>query len=437
MFHLILAALVSVGSSESNRTSYDTLPLSQAQDTVILVKEAKLPKAPVSHSTSSRQTSRASPDLRVISLGGALTSGYRNDGLYREAQQWAYPNLLARQMGVPFEQPLFSKDKGNGTGYIHLSRTATGWNRKRVTNHMASVDGNEQLEAYTGKKLNNFAMPHFSRRMDHSSSLADRVQPFLNRLSAVSDGTGKQRLASWIGSIDLQSDVFLVEVGFDDLVQSLKTDGAGISQLHFETIDQTDEMRLIATLAERGQKGLLMTVPDVSKLPYFQQYCWEVLKKKPVSLTLYRSTSKAPVPFDPEMDLLLPGETAERIMDGRLTGAILLKDVEVLSADPYDNEMLVANPETFNTYKIRRAAAKYNLAVVDLHALYSKILSGTYVTDHGVKVNPAWPEGNFFSADGLYPTALGQAIIANECIRTMNAHYTMDIPLVDTRAIEN
>lgn len=54
-------------------------------------------------------------------------------------------------------------------------------------------------------------------------------------------------------------------------------------------------------------------------------------------------------------------------------------------------------------------------------------------TDDGITVNSSWArEGNFFSADGIYPTAFGQAVIANEVIKTLNKHYGLEIPLLQT-----
>ena len=56
-----------------------------------------------------------------------------------------------------------------------------------------------------------------------------------------------------------------------------------------------------------------------------------------------------------------------------------------------------------------------------------------YTTDDGVKVDPSWPNGNFFSTDGINPSAFGQSIIANEAIKALNKQYGMDIPLISTR----
>jgi hypothetical protein len=74
-----------------------------------------------------------------------------------------------------------------------------------------------------------------------------------------------------------------------------------------------------------------------------------------------------------------------------------------------------------------------NVPIFDLNALYRKIWEGTFVTDDGIKVNGKWPEGNFYSVDGLYPTAFGQAVIANEIIKFINSQYKTDIPTVNTK----
>lgn len=410
--------------------------LSEKRDSItVAVKEATLPRIPTQKAKTLFNPSQKNADFRLISLGGGLTSGFRDDGLYREAQQWAYPNLIARQMSVPFEQPLFSKAKGNGTGY--LTKKIDGIKQAYVSNNLARTAQGE-LEAYRGKALNNFAVPHFSRKMDQSSALHPFAQPFMRRLkSNIADDVKPIKQIDWVSSLDLQSDFFILELGFDDLVQSIQTDGAGISQFSFETLDNSDEMQLINELVRNGKKGVLLNVPDVVSLPFFQQFRWDVLKKLPVSPKVPRSTSTTPVDFDPEKDLLLPGETAEKILSGKLKGPIVLKDIDVLSSDPYDNERLVANPGTFNKFKIENAAKKHNLAVADINALYKRILAGDYQSTDGVKIDPRWPEGNFFSADGIYPTALGQAVIANECILAINAHYGLSIPLIELKNIDS
>ncbi len=68
---------------------------------------------------------------------------------------------------------------------------------------------------------------------------------------------------------------------------------------------------------------------------------------------------------------------------------------------------------------------------MDLERLYLEVLAGRYVTSDGLPISGAFPGGNFFSSDGKTPSAVGQAVIANETIETINQHYKTSIPLID------
>lgn len=111
-----------------------------------------------------------------------------------------------------------------------------------------------------------------------------------------------------------------------------------------------------------------------------------------------------------------------------LSATTPLANRDVLSAHEIAALQNVAELNTL----IRYQAARHNVPVVDLQAIYGKIASGGYVTDDGVKVDPSFPGGNFFSADGLYPSAFGQAVIANEWIKVLNQQYGLTIPLIKT-----
>ena len=82
-------------------------------------------------------------------------------------------------------------------------------------------------------------------------------------------------------------------------------------------------------------------------------------------------------------------------------------------------------------------AKEVGFALVDLHNVYKQITQGSYITDDGIRVDSSYPNGNFFSSDGIYPTAFGQAIIANEFIKAINAYYKTEIPLIPTREYLN
>lgn len=60
-------------------------------------------------------------------------------------------------------------------------------------------------------------------------------------------------------------------------------------------------------------------------------------------------------------------------------------------------------------------------------------MAGSYITHDGVKIDPSYPNGNFFSSDAVYPTPLGNAVIANEAILVLNKFYGLSIPLIPTK----
>ena len=173
----------------------------------------------------------------------------------------------------------------------------------------------------------------------------------------------------------------------------------------------------------------------VLDFPYFNQFPSEKIKKLGIQLEVQESRGSDRYRlFDYSTDRLVPTKNVEELFRGKVKVGIQLKDSDVISR-AYDGktELQDLDPTSYNTFELQKRAKEINWPVVDVYNIYKKILAGSYTTDDGVKVNPDWVKGNFFSSDGIYPTAFGQAVITNEVIKTMNQHYKLAIPLVDTR----
>ena len=78
-------------------------------------------------------------------------------------------------------------------------------------------------------------------------------------------------------------------------------------------------------------------------------------------------------------------------------------------------------------------AKEKGLAIVDLEKIYHQIHLNQYISADGFKIDGG-TRGNFFSADGIYPTAIGQAVIANEVIKAINQTYNATIPQINLLA---
>jgi hypothetical protein len=100
------------------------------------------------------------------------------------------------------------------------------------------------------------------------------------------------------------------------------------------------------------------------------------------------------------------------------------------SREIYTNDRVesLLNDLEMQNKTIEYFAKQYNYPVVDLYSLFKKVASNSFITDDGIKVD----KKAFFSTDGIFPTAFGQAIIANEYIKTINSFYKTNIPLIQT-----
>ena len=375
----------------------------------------------------------------MISVGGSLSAGFRDGGLYREGQLTSFPNLIARQMNIPFYQPLFDANEGNGSGYKILTDTEPIASFKMVTNNLGYADSRaDKLKPFTGNNLDQYAFPNMNTWLKYISyNPNDNTgEKFANRFfnnSQKNDSFNYETLKNQ------SCDFFIFEAGIDDLVANISLGNADGISGGANSVNETAGTLLVQNLVDKKSKGVLLNVPDILDLPYFSQITNDKIKKLTGIIIRVKDNGTSQVDvagyrnFNPDIDKLVPTPTVEKLMRGDLKGLALLSDRDVLSKASYDDEWLGVSPISYNSAKINLKAKTANIPVADIYGLYKKIIAGTYTTDDGVRVDANWAKGNFFSADGIYPTAFGQAVIANEVIKTINQFYKLSIPLVDTR----
>ena len=422
------------------KTENNWLGLFNLGDTTIKVKPNKdvLPEKPTQAPDLSK-IQKEPGKFRLVSVGGSLSAGFRDGGLYREGQLTAFPNLIAGQLKVGFVQPLFSEAEGNGTGYKVINSSEPLVSFKMVTNNLGvTANGNETVYSpFKGStSIDQFAFPEINKGLQYFrplSPITDGSYKYLNRVVTTEITTKFKSPWEWIES--QEGDLFIFELGLSDLVRYLSlAGGGGISSLDAGYVTTSSEFLLMRSVSKKA-KGVMLNVPNVAEFPYFKQITIEKIAKLGVKIFVQTSShSQHFRPFDSSIDRLLPTATVEKLFKGELTGNVYLKDTDVLSKADGDDEVTTITPNSYNQNEVTRIAKELNWPIVDLSNLYKRIQAGGYVTDDGVVVNAAWPRGgNFFSADGVYPTAFGQAVIANEVIKTINKHYGLQIQLLKTR----
>src|ERR1017187_833085 len=64
--------------------------------------------SPVKDLTGAGVAKTAPPPLKLVAIGDSLTAGMQDANLCEERQLHSYPNLIAKQAGLPFKQPLMN-----------------------------------------------------------------------------------------------------------------------------------------------------------------------------------------------------------------------------------------------------------------------------------------------------------------------------------------
>lgn len=416
-------------------------------DTTIKVKPDKdvLPPKP-SKKPDLSKIQKGNGNFRLLSVGGGLSAGFRDGGLYREGQLTAFPNLIAQQMGIDFVQPLFSETEGNGTGYKTVSGIEPLVSYKMVGNNLGVKQGNGETiyTDYAGKgktDIDQFAFPGIQKGLQfyrYPNAKINNDYKYTNRVASEEIKAKFKTPSDWIAAQN--ADLFIFEMGFDETVSAIKGGGYSIGGGPLSGyVSTSPEFLLMQSLVKSKNKLVMLNVPNIFDFPYFQQIT--EAKTRKLGVTLFVQTSSGSEnyrPFDYSIDHLIPTPTVEKLLRGELKDIVRLQDEDVISEQYSDLEITQVSPNWYNTFEVERQAGWLGIPVVDMYGLYKRILAGGYSTDDGVAVNPAWPRGgNFFSADGIYPTAFGQAVVANEVIKTINKHYGTDIPLLQTRFFLN
>ncbi len=439
-------------------------------DTIVTYREPKLHTPPAKDPDLSKIKNDKEPTLKgkpltMIVVGGSMSAGVRDGGYFNEGILTSYPNLIARQMKLKkFEQPLFDATQYNGIGRkVKTSFNPTGGPIQKFNVIQNNLTG-EYLpdEQYDFKKIklpdykgdpDNLAVPFNSR---HAIGRDGNGSSFNNRL-ILKKNTFGYNLSITNHLKSKKFDFFIVEAGIDDFMKYV-SEGSGATMssttppweipdqdftfqetLTFEeNMKLQPELRLIReTFAPLGAKGVFFNVPDILDLPYFldkdyvlnydplvkqellkQNYLVLVKKFKPSSKIDSLLSKKVHIAFKPVFNSNNNLGRDDVFNDETFSGRI---DAIKVGTQRMNDQLI-----SFNK--------KYGYGIVDIRSLYKKILSSTgYTTDDGTPINRT----NFFSNDGINPTPLGQAVIANEVIKTINSFYKMEIPLIPTREYLN
>lgn len=422
-------------------------------DTIITFKEPKLHTAPakdpdLAKIKNDKELTLKGKPLTMVVVGGSLSAGVRDGGYFNEGIITSYPSMVAKQMKLKkFEQPLFDAAEYNGIG----RKVKTGFNPtggplqkyKIVQNNLSGIYDNAdpyiklKLTKYKGD-ADNLAIPFNNRSFIDTDGFG--IEPFRDRILNKNEKNETFSIKNHLKT--KKFDFFVVETGIDDAIAFLTSGSSRIWSASQNEIDYTNnypqncmycqpELKLIGeVLAPLGAKGVFLNIPDVLDFPFFLNKEWVENYDPLIKPYLrdygildiaysYLQSSKVDSILSPKVHISLkPITPTKRLVDGK---DYTLKDDFTFGVKYLNGAIERMNGQLLSFNK------KYGYPIVDIRRVYKSITSATgFKADDGTLINTK----NFFSSDGINPTPLGQAVIANEVIKTINATYQTQIPLI-------
>lgn len=353
-----------------------------------------------------------------VALGDSLTAGVVSGSLVQTHQANSYPALIARQARVTdFQQPLVS-EPGIPTELALLTLTPSPVIAPKHT--AQGVPVNAQLS----RPYNNLGVPG-ATSVDCFSTTSGGFHDLVLR----GLGTALQQ------AVASRPTFVTLWIGNNDVLGAVVNGRAieGVTLVPAATFRQV-YTQIVAALKSTGAPIVAANVPDVTSIPFVTTIPRVVVNpatRRPVLV------NGQPVPLIGPNGPVPPGSYVTLAASPYLAQGVgipaglggqgsALPDEVIL--DPAKVATIRDRVET-NNRAITEICGAAGIPVLDANALL-KEFAGSGRDLGGVTLRSDFLTGGVFSYDGIHPTDLGYAILANEWIRLVNQRGG-SLPLVD------
>lgn len=408
---------------------------------------------------------------RFVALGDSITAGYTDGALCHYGQQNTYANLISQQFrhigGGNFKQPFIHPDSVgvgfSGNSCLVLKNIANSFEPNLISLAYAATQGDLSIFSKNNYNsdgpFNNMGIPGskaisiVTENYGNPNNGEGNYNPFFTRMSSSPSN------ASVLSDVLLMKPTFFsLFIGNNDVL-AYALSGAtmdsitplkGDSGIGFE-----ESIRVIIdSLINSGAKGAIANLPDLNSVPYFAAipYNGLVLNERE-SILLTDKFSSARLHFIKGKNPFIIIDSCEKPFGIRQIkkGESILLDI-LFDADkedylrgiiPIPKKYILTNSEKLeveNTIKaynkfLKFIAEEKKMAFVDVNALLKTARTDRIYNSLLCKLN--YKNYGVFSLDGLHPNAYGQALLANEFIKSINNLYHTDIPMLDSNKFKS
>lgn len=390
---------------------------------------------------------------RYVALGDGYTSGVANtlatvrtpQGLYQEAQGFAYPQLLADHLGQ-FWPISFTQHWANGTGTGYLQMTDN--EALNCQNDLipitelipGSIDWRQGPDS--GTVIQNLGIHQMPLKWIDSDSFA-AINPFINRIRA--DHEPQETYIEMVQNREVS--FFTLWLGLEDILPFAVSGGVDTHIMTSATIFQEKLTKLLdSVLTNRTAiHGVIANIPDVTRFPFFRTLSYQYTSLDDCDAsprTIYVTEEDGTIrPATSEDLVLLPvARELGTVQNNGLRFGLHpeLPIPHYLVLDKREASLVRATILNYNAI-IDQVVGQQNaqtvsgtpiLALADMFGLFNSFIEGR--TDNGVVLSNRYLTGGVFSLDGLFLTPRGQSVVANQFLQTINetSGWRASIPLI-------
>ncbi|MDY6971231.1 MAG: SGNH/GDSL hydrolase family protein [Thermodesulfobacteriota bacterium] len=330
---------------------------------------------------------------KLVGVGDSIGAGVQSADASWRTQPYSYLSFLAVQMHTPLSLPLILSGPF-GKVYDTSSRSRL---FPFVSGSNLAVSG-----ANVSSLLNDRADAANEGEIDSETDLI--LFPRLGSQMEITESIGAPFIVCWIGNNDILS----AAISFDKLDASQLTSVERFSAGFSEIVQRFDVL---------GSKVVFANIPDISNIGF-------LLDRQDMIRFLGADFGLAEGDLTSIVVMLL-------IRLGLDDGSILLDPDFILDAG--EAQLIRQRTGIFNQI-IEDEATGIGMPVVDVNGLFD-YLSANPAVFSDVPLTPRFL-GGLFSLDGVHPSNIAHALLANAFIETINANFHTDIPPITGAALK-
>lgn len=230
-----------------------------------------------------------------VAVGNSLTAGYMDGTMFRSGQQNSFPNIMAQQFkivgGGEFTQPSFADDVNDLGGLTLAGQALPGFNTRMAILMTAQGSGPVNMAGTSTIEVSDLQQTAYHNMGVPGAKSFHLVAPGYGNIAGLATGTANPYFVRHATSsnatvlqdaMSLNATFFTNWIGSNDVLSYAISGGTGVNQAGnidpttYGSNDITDPQvfasvysGIVDGLTVNGAKGVLMTIPAVTSIPYF------------------------------------------------------------------------------------------------------------------------------------------------------------------------